>query len=74
MSNSILDGEKVLTFCTHADRRLTLILAQVIIVGGGPAGCATALSLSRYNKGASCIILDDADPSAFKVCHTPVTP
>ncbi|KAG0695981.1 hypothetical protein DFH29DRAFT_953147 [Suillus ampliporus] len=40
---------------------------DVIIVGGGVAGCATALALFRTNPGASILILDDANPDVFKI-------
>jgi NADPH-dependent 2,4-dienoyl-CoA reductase/sulfur reductase-like enzyme len=40
---------------------------SVIIAGGGPAGCATALSLHRSNPGISFLLLDDADTTVFKV-------
>ncbi|KAG2132997.1 hypothetical protein DEU56DRAFT_914023 [Suillus clintonianus] len=40
---------------------------DVIIVGGGVAGCATALALFRTNPGASILILDDANSSVFKI-------
>jgi len=41
---------------------------DVIVVGGGPAGCATALALSKHS-GGSCkfLVIDNADPSVFKV-------
>ncbi|KAF8868018.1 hypothetical protein CPB84DRAFT_1810129, partial [Gymnopilus junonius] len=38
----------------------------VIIIGGGPAGCATALSFLKNSKHASCLIIDDANSSSFK--------
>ncbi|KAI0641123.1 hypothetical protein C8Q79DRAFT_919950, partial [Trametes meyenii] len=41
----------------------------VVIVGGGPAGCATALSLVRHDPSnrLRILVIDDADPSAFKI-------
>jgi len=45
----------------------SLILCTVIIVGGGIAGCATALSLAKSNPTASFLLIDDAQPSSFKV-------
>ncbi|KAF8884288.1 hypothetical protein CPB84DRAFT_1713092 [Gymnopilus junonius] len=40
---------------------------DVIIIGGGPAGCATALSFLKNSKHASCLIIDDANSSSFKI-------
>ncbi|KAF8630506.1 hypothetical protein AX15_002877 [Amanita polypyramis BW_CC] len=40
---------------------------DVIIVGGGIAGCSTALSLLHSNSKATFIILDDANPQLFKI-------
>ena len=40
----------------------------VIVIGGGPAGCATALSLCRHSERRSFLLLDDSHPSTFKVC------
>jgi len=45
----------------------SLILCTVIVVGGGIAGCATALSLAKSNPTASFLLIDDAQPSSFKV-------
>ncbi|KAI9511268.1 hypothetical protein F5148DRAFT_374642 [Russula earlei] len=39
---------------------------HVIVLGGGPAGCATALALLKHSD-ASFLVVDNADPSAFKV-------
>ncbi|EIW65208.1 FAD/NAD-P-binding domain-containing protein [Trametes versicolor FP-101664 SS1] len=41
----------------------------VIILGGGPAGCATALSIARHDTSNQLrvLVIDDADPDAFKV-------
>ncbi|KAG8752120.1 hypothetical protein FRC14_007332 [Serendipita sp. 396] len=40
---------------------------DVIIVGGGPAGCATALALHRLGENVSFILIDDADSAVFKI-------
>ncbi|CAE6452403.1 hypothetical protein ACGC1H_003244 [Rhizoctonia solani] len=40
---------------------------DVIIVGGGPAGCATALSLVRNAPQASFLLVDNSDPTQFKI-------
>ncbi|KAG8953349.1 hypothetical protein FRC03_011881 [Tulasnella sp. 419] len=39
----------------------------VIIVGGGPAGCSTALSILKTNRAVSLLLIDDADSEAFKI-------
>ena len=39
----------------------------MIIVGGGIAGCTTALSLARSNPAVSFLLIDDAEPVSFKV-------
>jgi flavin-dependent dehydrogenase len=44
-----------------------LIKYAVIIVGGGPAGCALALSLSQCAPELSFILVSDAIPSNFKI-------
>ncbi|KAF8556692.1 FAD/NAD(P)-binding domain-containing protein [Imleria badia] len=40
---------------------------DVIIVGGSVAGCATALSVLNSQPEVSILVLDDCDPSAFKI-------
>ncbi|KJA24104.1 hypothetical protein HYPSUDRAFT_200910 [Hypholoma sublateritium FD-334 SS-4] len=40
---------------------------DVVIVGGGPAGSATTLSLFKHSGKLSCLIIDDADPDVFKI-------
>jgi len=40
---------------------------DVVIIGGGLAGCSTALSLLRNATGVSCLIIDDTNPSSFKI-------
>ncbi|KAG8870436.1 hypothetical protein FRB97_009766 [Tulasnella sp. 331] len=40
---------------------------DVIIVGGGVAGCSTALSLLRSNPRASFAVIDNADFNSFKI-------
>ncbi|KAG6334749.1 hypothetical protein ID866_4338 [Astraeus odoratus] len=40
---------------------------DIIIIGGSVAGCATALSIFRSHPGVSILVLDDADPSNFKI-------
>jgi flavin-dependent dehydrogenase len=42
-------------------------VVSVIIVGGAPAGCATALALHRIDSPRSVLVIDDADPAMFKV-------
>ncbi|GJE98566.1 FAD/NAD(P)-binding domain-containing protein [Phanerochaete sordida] len=44
-------------------------LYDVIVVGGGPAGCATALSLTKNDApaGLRVLVLDDAEQNAFKI-------
>ncbi|KAG8792530.1 hypothetical protein FRC12_005846 [Ceratobasidium sp. 428] len=43
---------------------------DVIIVGGGPAGCATALSLAGNAPQASFLLVDNTDPTQFKIGET----
>ena len=38
-----------------------------VVVGGGPAGCATFLALRHAHPEASILLVDDADDSVFKV-------
>ncbi|CAE7226575.1 unnamed protein product [Rhizoctonia solani] len=40
---------------------------DAIIVGGGPAGCATALAFVRSAPQASFLLVDNWDPTQFKV-------
>ncbi|KAF5314335.1 hypothetical protein D9619_011775 [Psilocybe cf. subviscida] len=40
---------------------------DIAIIGGGPAGCATALSIRKSAPSLTCIVIDDADPENFKV-------
>ncbi|OBZ79328.1 putative FAD-dependent oxidoreductase LodB [Grifola frondosa] len=49
------------------DAKATAHFYPVIIVGGGPAGCATALSLIRCNPDSKFLLLDDSDPEVFKI-------
>jgi len=44
-----------------------LTAITVVIIGGGPAGLETALTLYKNCLDTSCFVLDDADPSSFKV-------
>ncbi|KAI0691475.1 hypothetical protein BC835DRAFT_113632 [Cytidiella melzeri] len=43
------------------------MFADVIIVGGGPAGCATALSLIKSNPAATFLLVDDTSPNTYKI-------
>ncbi len=42
---------------------------QVIIIGGGPAGCAIALSIAKHTaqEPVRVLVVDDADLHAYKV-------
>lgn len=40
---------------------------DVIVVGGGPAGCSTALSFLRSSKDTRVLVIDDSDQTTFKV-------
>ncbi|CEL54930.1 hypothetical protein RSOLAG1IB_07422 [Rhizoctonia solani AG-1 IB] len=40
---------------------------DVIIVGGGVAGCATALSLMRSAPDAKFALVDNTNPTRFKI-------
>lgn len=50
------------------NQRIPLNQTSAIIVGGGPAGCATVLSLTRNDPAQNLrlLLLDDADPTAYK--------
>ncbi|KAI0825349.1 FAD/NAD-P-binding domain-containing protein [Trametes gibbosa] len=41
----------------------------VLIIGGGPAGCATALSIAQYDtlNDLRVLVIDDSDPDASKI-------
>ncbi|KAF9002770.1 hypothetical protein BDQ17DRAFT_1542199 [Cyathus striatus] len=40
---------------------------DVIVIGGGVSGCATVLSLLKYGKKLKCVLVDESDPSQFKI-------
>ncbi|KZT69486.1 FAD/NAD(P)-binding domain-containing protein [Daedalea quercina L-15889] len=42
---------------------------DILVVGGGPAGCATTLSIAKHdsNSRLRVLIVDDADPTAYKI-------
>ncbi|KAF8810824.1 FAD/NAD(P)-binding domain-containing protein [Phlegmacium glaucopus] len=40
---------------------------DVVIVGGGPAGCATALAFHHARDNGSFLLLDNANPASFKI-------
>jgi 2-polyprenyl-6-methoxyphenol hydroxylase-like FAD-dependent oxidoreductase len=62
------DGELMLPFFLISEW-VNGIRMPVVVIGGGTAGCATALSLYKTAPSTSCLVVDDADPSAFKVTH-----
>jgi hypothetical protein len=66
----VFDGE-VRGDGVYGRHRVTFffVFFTVIIVGGGPAGCSTALSICRHTEKKSVLLLDDANPSTFKVCR-----
>ena len=42
----------------------------VLIIGGGTAGCAVALAVTKCNPDTTYLLLDDADPLNFKVSQS----
>lgn len=68
-TQQVYDGEILTPLPTSLSK-----VVSVIIVGGGPAGCATALALHRIDQPRSVLLIDDADPAVFKVMaiiHSP---
>lgn len=53
---------------------ITSNFVPVIIAGGGPAGCATALALHRIDSLRSVLLIDDSDPAIFKVVISSLPP
>ena len=64
MTTPVYDGETI-TCLQHVVFQVLQIL--VVVVGGGPAGCTTALALKRFDPTRSFLLIDDADPTTFKV-------
>ncbi|EKM50628.1 uncharacterized protein PHACADRAFT_188170 [Phanerochaete carnosa HHB-10118-sp] len=58
-----------LSHALHAATQPSADTQPVVIVGAGPAGCATALALARNDPSTSLrvLLLDDADPTAYKI-------
>ncbi|KAJ7817222.1 hypothetical protein B0H13DRAFT_2135474 [Mycena leptocephala] len=46
---------------------LMISFHDIIVIGGGPAGCAVALSLLKSHPNASIIVFSDADPERFRI-------
>jgi 2-polyprenyl-6-methoxyphenol hydroxylase-like FAD-dependent oxidoreductase len=51
------------------DADLSKLILSVLIVGAGPAGCATALSFIKSKPSATFVVIDDSTSTPFKVGH-----
>lgn len=54
----------------YSTHRLIELLPTVLIVGGGPAACATALSFLKSKPDGTFVIIDDCNGDAFKVSQS----
>lgn len=53
--------------------KLNVPVCVVIVIGGGPAGCATTLSLLKHSGSLNSLrvlLIDDTDNPAYKVRST----